>query len=78
MGIFIIYISIIRLMFRFDYTNFKALIFNKIINFNGIKNMAYLAMLVIFHVNLIISKNFNLSCIYCIFAKKITFGYDFF
>jgi hypothetical protein len=35
--------------------------------------MAHLLMLVIFHVNVIICQNFNLPCIYCIFAKKLIF-----
>jgi hypothetical protein len=35
--------------------------------------MAYLTMLVIFHMNLIISQIFNLSHIYHIFAKKNSF-----
>ncbi len=45
MSIFIIYIGIIGLQFRFDYTNFKASLVIKIINFNEIKRMAHLAML---------------------------------
>jgi len=38
--------------------------------------MAHLLMLVIFHVNVIICQNFNLPCIYCIFAKKLIFWYE--
>jgi hypothetical protein len=32
--------------------------------------MAHLVMLAIFHVNVIIDKNFNLPHIYCIFVEK--------
>jgi hypothetical protein len=35
--------------------------------------MAHLAMLFIFHVNVIIYKIFNLPHIYCIFAEKTHF-----
>jgi len=72
MDIFIIYIGIIRL-FCFDYINFKISLVTKIISFNGIKNMAHLAMLVIFHVNMITYHNFNLSDIYCIFVEETHF-----
>jgi len=53
-SIFIIYIGIIGPLSCFDYINFKASLIIKIINFNGIKRMTHLAMLVIFHVNVII------------------------
>jgi len=36
MGIFIIYNGIIKPLFRFDYTDFKAWLIIKIINFNEI------------------------------------------
>jgi len=39
----------------------------------GFKNMIHLAMLVIFHVNVITYCNFNLSHIYCIFVEKTHF-----
>jgi len=61
MGIFIIYIGIIRSLSCFDCTNFKISLVIKIISFNGIKNMAHLPMLVIFHVNVITYHNFDLS-----------------
>ncbi len=70
LSIFIIYISIIGPLFHFDYTNFIFLLVIKIINFNEIKNMAYLTMLVIFHVNMINCQKFNLPHIYCIFTEK--------
>jgi hypothetical protein len=47
MGIFIIYIGIKGPLF-FYYNNFKGSLVIIIINFNGIKNMAHLVMLVIF------------------------------
>jgi hypothetical protein len=56
MGIFIIYvISIIRPLSCFDYIYFKVSLVIKIINFNGIKNITHLIMLVIFHVTVIIT-----------------------
>jgi hypothetical protein len=55
MDIFIGYINIIGPLSHFDYINFKVSLVIKIINFNGIKNMAHLVMLVIFHVNIKIS-----------------------
>jgi len=70
MNIFIVYTGIIGPQFCYDYTNFKASLVIKIINFNGIKKMAHLAMLVIFYLNVIIFQNFNLPHIYRIFAKK--------
>jgi hypothetical protein len=73
MGIFIVYIDKIRPLFHFDRTKFKVSLDIKIINCNGIKNMAHLVMLVIFHVNVITCQNFNLPHIYCIFAEKISF-----
>jgi hypothetical protein len=54
---------------HFDYTNFRASLVIEIINFDGIKYMAHLAMLVIFHVNVIICQNFSLPHIYHILAK---------
>jgi hypothetical protein len=36
MGIFKVYINIIRSLSHFDYTNFKSSLVIKIINFNGI------------------------------------------
>ncbi len=44
----------------FDRINFKVSLVIKIINFNGIKKMVPLAMLVIFHVNMITCQNFKL------------------
>jgi hypothetical protein len=73
MGIFIVCISIIRPMSRFVYTNFIISLVIKIFNFNGILNMVHLAMLVIFHVNIITYQNFNLPQNYCIFARKKSF-----
>jgi hypothetical protein len=73
MGSFIIYIGIIGPMSHFDYTNFKFLLIIQIINFNGIKNMAHLAMLIIFHVNIITCQSFNLPHIYCIFIEETQF-----
>jgi len=70
MNIFIVYIGIIGPQFCYDYTNFKASLVIKIINFNGILKMAHLAMLVIFYLNVIIFQIFNLPQFYCIFAKK--------
>jgi hypothetical protein len=52
-SMFIIYIGIIGSLSCFDFTNVKVSLIIKIINFIGIKNMAHLAMLVIFHVNVI-------------------------
>jgi hypothetical protein len=57
-------------MSRFDYINFKASLVIKVINFNGIEKMDPLAMLVIFHVNVITCQIFNLPHIYHIFAEK--------
>ncbi len=73
MGIFIIYIGIIKPLSCFDCINFKGSLIIKIINFNEIKNMAQLVMLVIFHVNVINCQNLNLSHIYHIFVKRIHF-----
>jgi hypothetical protein len=53
MGIFIIYIGIIGPLSHFDCINFKVSLVIKIINFNGIENMAHLIMIFIFHVNVI-------------------------
>ncbi len=60
MCIFIVYICIIGPLLFFDYTNFKASLVIKIINFNIIKNVAHLAMLAIFYGNVkckFLSKN---------------------
>jgi len=70
---FIIYIGIIRPLSHVDFINVKVSLIIKIFNLNGIKNMAHLAMLVIFHVNVITCENFNLPHIYYIFAKKLIF-----
>jgi hypothetical protein len=69
MGIFLIYIVIIGPLSCFDCTNFKNSLVIKIINFDEIKNMAHLIMLVIFHVNAQLLVNFS---IYHIFVE-ITF-----
>ncbi len=52
MNMFIIYFGIIGPQSCFDYTNFRTSLVIKI-NFNGIKNIVHLAMLVIFYVNVI-------------------------
>jgi hypothetical protein len=70
MGTLIIYIGIIRPLFCFDYTNFKVSLIIRIINFNGIKKMDHLVMLIIFHVNVIICQIFNFPHIYHIFVGK--------
>jgi hypothetical protein len=66
-------IGIIGPLSHFDYTNFKVSLIIKIINFNENIKMAHLAMLVIFHVNVIICQIFNLPHIYCIFVEKTHF-----
>jgi hypothetical protein len=76
MGIFIIYIGVIRPLFHFDCINFRASLVIKIINFNEIKNMTHLVMLVIFHVNVITCQIFNLVHMYHIFVKNIHFFLD--
>jgi hypothetical protein len=63
-------IGIIGPLFHFDYINSKVSLVIKIINFNENIKMAHLAMLVIFHVNVITCQNFNLPHIYYIFAEK--------
>jgi hypothetical protein len=68
-----IYWYIIRPLSHFDYSIFKVSLVIKIINFNIFKKMTHLAMLVIFHVNVIICQKFNLPHIHCIFPKKIHF-----
>jgi len=73
MTIFKIYIGIIRPLSCFHYTNFKVSLVIKIINFNEIFQMAHLAMLFIFHVNVITCQNFNLAQIYYIFVEKTQF-----
>jgi hypothetical protein len=70
MGIFIIYTSIIRPLFCFDYTNFKVSLIIRIINFNGILKVAHLVMLVIFHVNVVTCQIFNFPHMYHIFVGK--------
>ncbi len=73
MGIFIIYIGIIGPLSRLDCINFKGSLVIKITNFNEISYMAYLVMLVIFHMNMITCQNFNLPHIYPIFVEKNSF-----
>jgi hypothetical protein len=73
MNIFIIYIGIIGPQSHFHYTNFNASLVIKIINFNEIKKMAHLTMLVIFYLNAITCQIFNLPHIYRILAKKNLF-----
>jgi hypothetical protein len=73
MNIFIVYVGIIWPYSHFDNTNFKASLVIKIINFNGIKKLAHLAMLVTFYVDVITCQNFNLPHIYHIYAKKLIF-----
>ncbi len=73
MGIFIIYIGIIGPLSHLDCIDFKGSLVIKIINFNGISNLAYLVMLVIFHMNMIICQIFNFPHIYPIFAEKKSF-----
>jgi len=73
MNILIVYIGIIGPLSHFDYTNFKVSWVIKIINFNEIKKVAHLAILVIFHVNVITFQIFNLPHIYCMFVKKLIF-----
>jgi hypothetical protein len=60
-------------MSRFDYINFNASLVIKVINFNIILKMAPLAILVIFHVNVIICQIFNIPHIYRIFGEKTHF-----
>jgi hypothetical protein len=55
----------------FYYINFRASLVIETINFGVIKYMAHLAMLVIFHVNMITCQNFNLPHIYHIFAEHV-------
>jgi hypothetical protein len=74
MNIFIIYIGIIGPHSCFDYTDIKASLVIKIINFNEIKKMAHLSMLVISYVDVSFYQNFNLSHIYCIFVEKTHFS----
>jgi hypothetical protein len=73
MSIFIVYIGIIRPLFRFDYTNFKVSWVIKIMIFNEIFKMAPLAMLFIFHMNVITCQNYDLPHIFYIFVKKTHF-----
>jgi len=73
MSTFIIYIGITMPLSRLDYINFMGSLVIKLINFNGISNMAYLVMLVIFHMNMITCQNFKLPHIYPIFAEKNSF-----
>jgi hypothetical protein len=71
MGIFIIYmIGIIKPFSCFDYIYFKVSLVIKIINFNGIQKITHLVMLVIFHVNVIITsllKKFNFQISHMVF-----------
>ncbi len=73
MTIFITYIGIIRPLSCFDYINFKVSLVIKIINFNEIFQIAHLAMLSIFHVNVITCQIFNLAQIYYFFVEKTHF-----
>jgi len=73
MSIFIIYNHITRTWSCFDYTNFKASLVIKIINFNEILKISILTMLVIFYVDVISCQNFNLPHIYRIFVEKTHF-----
>jgi hypothetical protein len=59
MSIFIIYIGIIGPQSHFDYTNFRTPFVIKIINFNEIKKMTHLTMLLIFYVD-VITVNFSI------------------
>jgi hypothetical protein len=78
MGTFIIYIGIIRPLFCFDYTNFKVSLIIRIINFNGIKKMAHLIMLIIFHVNVIICQiSISHTCITFLLEKTIFWNENF-
>jgi len=70
---FILYINITRPQSCFDYTNFRASLVVKIINFSEINFFSDLAMLVIFYVDVTICQNFNLPHVDCIFAEKIHF-----
>jgi len=70
MNIFILYINITRPQSCFDYTNFRASLVIKIINFSEIKFSSHLAMLVIFYVDVIICQIFNLPHIDRIFPEK--------
>jgi len=72
MGIFIVSTSIGPL-FHVNYINFKTSLVIIIINFNRIKKIPHLAILVIFHVNVITCQIFNLPHIYCIFVEKTHF-----
>jgi hypothetical protein len=66
----IIYIGIIWPQSCFDYTNFRASLFIKIINLNEIQKTTHLTMLIIFYVDLIFCQYFNLPHIYCIFVEN--------
>ncbi len=70
MNIFILHISIVGSLFRFDYFNFKALLIIEIINFNEIFKTAHLIMRVIFYLNVITCQIFNLPHIYHNFVLK--------
>ncbi len=61
MNIFILYIDTIGPLSCFDYTNFNISLVIKLINFNENFKMAHLAMLVIFHVNVITCQMFNIT-----------------
>jgi hypothetical protein len=76
MGIFIIYIVVIRPLSPFDSTNFKVSFVIKVINFNENFQISHLAIFVIFLVNVITCQVFNLPYIYCIFVKKKLFFFN--
>jgi hypothetical protein len=53
-----------------DYINIKVSLVIKMNIFHRILNKAILAMLVTFHVNVIVCQNFNLPHTYCVFFKN--------
>jgi hypothetical protein len=73
MNIFLIYIGIIGPQFDFDCINFRVPLIIKIINFNEIKKMAHLTMLIILYVDVITCRIPNLPHIYCILVEKTHF-----
>jgi hypothetical protein len=74
MGIFIIYIGIIRPLSHFDCTNFKASLVIKIINFNEIKKYRPFNYACCFPCECMITcQIFNLPHIYHIFVEKLIF-----
>ncbi len=62
-----------RPQFCFDCTNFRASLVTKMINFNEIKKMAHLVMLVIFHVDVISCQNFKYTIHLSHFCSKSSF-----